>query len=131
MIVPHFFWTRNRAVESTFRSLNNLLERFHQSFFLYIMTSVESFITVGNYLAAPILISASLTFSALIEWFQIGRSHGQLTPPRHPVGTALAIMGLTHGLGAALLAGLGQIDTNRPLWVSNSFLKGESRARRR
>jgi glycosylphosphatidylinositol transamidase len=62
------FSARIRAVESTFRSLNNLLERFHQSFFLYIMTSIDSFIAVGNYLAAPILIGAALTIQGLISW---------------------------------------------------------------
>ena len=57
-----------RAVESLFRSLNNLLERFHQSFFLYLMTSVDSFVAVGNYLAAPILLGAGLTVEGLLTW---------------------------------------------------------------
>lgn len=57
-----------RATESTFRSLNNLLERFHQSFFLYIMTSIDSFVAVGNYLAAPILVGAAFTVQGLLTW---------------------------------------------------------------
>ncbi|GAA5985963.1 hypothetical protein JCM5350_007822 [Sporobolomyces pararoseus] len=65
---PHGFHSIGHAVESTFRSLNNLLERFHQSFFLYIMTSIDSFIAVGSYLAAPILIGAALTIQGLISW---------------------------------------------------------------
>lgn len=82
------------------------------------MTSVETFITVGNYLAAPILISAGLTFSALIEWFELGRSKRRLVTSDRPVVTALASMGLCHVLGAILLAALGRIDTAKPLWVS-------------
>ncbi|GAA6018826.1 hypothetical protein JCM11491_006877 [Sporobolomyces phaffii] len=78
---PYGFHSIGQAVESTFRSLNNLLERFHASFFLYIMTSIDSFIAVGNYLAAPILIGAALTISGLITW----STSGQKTRRRRPV----------------------------------------------
>lgn len=31
-----------------FRSLNNLLERFHQSFFFYLLPSTDRYISIGN-----------------------------------------------------------------------------------
>lgn len=101
-----------RAVESTFRSLNNLLERFHQSFFLYLMTSVDSFISVGNYLAAPVLVSAGMTVMGLTVWSESGglpksatglKSGGVEVRWRKPVGKALAVMAATHGIGVGLL----------------------------
>ncbi|GAA5979372.1 hypothetical protein JCM11641_005016 [Rhodosporidiobolus odoratus] len=70
---PHGFHSLGRATESLFRSLNNLLERFHQSFFLYLMTTVDSFIAVGNYLAAPILVGAGLTVQGLLDWAEAGK----------------------------------------------------------
>jgi len=55
----------HRTTESTLRSLNNLLERFHQSFFLYSLVAPDRFVSVGTYVAAPILASAALTFLGL------------------------------------------------------------------
>lgn len=105
--------THNRsAVESTFRSLNNLLERFHQSFFLYLMTSVDSFISVGNYLAAPVLVSAGMTVMGLTMWGESAgppkrrkglRSGGVEVRWRRPLGRALGIMAVTHAVGAGML----------------------------
>ncbi|KAM0752508.1 Gaa1-like protein [Meredithblackwellia eburnea MCA 4105] len=104
---PHGFHSLGRAIESTFRSLNNLLERFHQSFFLYIMTSVETFITVGNYLAAPILISAGMTFTGLLLW---SYTSGKGGPTTRPVGKAALAMGVSHAVGGAIFVALGQVD---------------------
>lgn len=75
---PHGFYSIGRSVhgglsetdslrttESTLRSLNNLLERFHQSFFLYSLVAPDRFVSVGTYVASPILASAALTFLGL------------------------------------------------------------------
>ncbi|KAK4046129.1 Glycosyl phosphatidyl inositol protein transamidase complex subunit [Microbotryomycetes sp. JL201] len=91
---------RRRAIESMFRSLNNLLERFHQSFFLYIMTSTDTFVTVGNYLASPILVGAGLTLHGLATW-----SSTQMAGCARPVTLALAIIASTHVLGALAFFG--------------------------
>jgi hypothetical protein len=90
-----------RATESIFRSLNNLLERFHQSFFLYIMTSVDSFIAVGNYLAAPIITGAGLTITGLMVWSEAGKA-GKGSRPTTQAMTAVgvaAVAGLTELFG--------------------------------
>jgi len=58
------FREMGRVIEGVFRSLNNLLERFHQSFFFYILPSVERYASIGVYmppfgiLALPVLVKA-------------------------------------------------------------------------
>ena len=37
-----------RVLEGIFRSLNNLLERFHQSFFFYLMPATSRYISIGG-----------------------------------------------------------------------------------
>ncbi|KAK7483076.1 hypothetical protein BaRGS_00025739 [Batillaria attramentaria] len=39
-----------RVVEGIFRSLNNLLERFHQSFFFYLLPSTDRYVSIGLYM---------------------------------------------------------------------------------
>ncbi|KAG8366899.1 hypothetical protein BUALT_Bualt16G0015900 [Buddleja alternifolia] len=58
-----------RLVEGVIRSVNNLLEKFHQSFFLYLLTSPSRFVSVGVYmipfalLIAPLPLVAAALFS--------------------------------------------------------------------
>ncbi|KAK3033072.1 hypothetical protein RJ639_035698 [Escallonia herrerae] len=47
-------------VEGVLRSINNLLEKFHQSFFLYLLTSPSKFVSVGVYMIAFALLVAPL-----------------------------------------------------------------------
>lgn len=44
------FSTAGRICEGIFRSLNNLLERFHQSFFFYLLTSTSRYVSIGMYM---------------------------------------------------------------------------------
>ncbi|BGP20023.1 Glycosyl phosphatidyl inositol protein transamidase complex subunit [Rhodosporidiobolus nylandii] len=113
---PHGFHSLGRATESLFRSLNNLLERFHQSFFLYLMTSVDSFIAVGNYLAAPILTGAGLTVQGLMTWAEVGR--------QRPVGKAVAVVLLAMVAGAAELVAFAGVDPTRgvPVYLAPALL---------
>lgn len=53
-----------RLVEGVIRSVNNLLEKFHQSFFLYLMTSPSKFVSVGVYMIAFALLIAPLPLVA-------------------------------------------------------------------
>ncbi|KAG4300846.1 hypothetical protein PCK1_002923 [Pneumocystis canis] len=57
-----------KIIESLFRSLNNLLEHLHQSFFFYFMLSVKRFVSIGTYLPSAILIASSFTIDALNVW---------------------------------------------------------------
>ncbi|SCV72987.1 BQ2448_6912 [Microbotryum intermedium] len=111
---PHGFYALGRIVESTFRSLNNLLERFHQSFFLYIMTSVDTFVAIGNYLAAPVLVCAGMTIMGLSVWEQAGRSLKGDRRERF-IGKPIAIIGLTHAVGLGLFTYASGLDPTREI----------------
>lgn len=54
-----------RIVDSTFRSVNNLLEKFHQSFFFYLLLSPTHFVSIGTYLPSAILVAVSFVLSSL------------------------------------------------------------------
>ncbi|KAH3901913.1 GPI-anchor transamidase subunit GAA1 SCDLUD_001697 [Saccharomycodes ludwigii] len=57
--------TFGRIVEASFRSVNNLLEKFHQSFFFYILLAPKWFISIASYLPAAIFISISYALASL------------------------------------------------------------------
>ncbi|CCE79951.1 Piso0_003044 [Millerozyma farinosa CBS 7064] len=54
-----------RIIDSTFRSVNNLLEKFHQSFFFYLMLSPDNFVSIGTYLPAAVLLAVAYVLSSL------------------------------------------------------------------
>lgn len=62
-----------RVVESLFRSLNNLMEHFHQSFFLYLLMHHDRFVSIGTYLPSAMGVAASFTIMALALWIASGR----------------------------------------------------------
>ncbi|KAL9042913.1 MAG: hypothetical protein Q9180_000236 [Flavoplaca navasiana] len=62
-----------RCVESTFRSLNNLLEHFHQSFFFYLLMQANRFVSIGTYLPSAMLVAINFTIMAIALWIQSGR----------------------------------------------------------
>ena len=62
-----------RCIESTFRSLNNLLEHFHQSFFFYLLMHANRFVSIGTYLPCSMLIAANFSIMAISLWVQSGR----------------------------------------------------------
>ena len=64
--------TMGRIVESLFRSLNNLLEHFHQSFFFYLLLAPRRFVSIGTYLPSAMLIAVSFTIAAIGHWISTG-----------------------------------------------------------
>ncbi len=62
-----------RCVESTFRSLNNLLEHFHQSFFFYLLMQPQRFVSIGTYLPSAMLVAVNFTIMAIALWILSGR----------------------------------------------------------
>ncbi|CAI6339045.1 unnamed protein product [Periconia digitata] len=62
-----------RTVESIFRSLNNLLEHLHQSFFFYLLLEAKRFVSIGTYLPSAMLIAASFSIMAIAKWVESGR----------------------------------------------------------
>ncbi|KAL6994396.1 hypothetical protein U1Q18_012501 [Sarracenia purpurea var. burkii] len=61
---PEFLLRGGRLMEGVIRSVNNLLEKFHQSFFLYLLTSPSKFVSVGVYMIAFALFVAPLPMVA-------------------------------------------------------------------
>jgi glycosylphosphatidylinositol transamidase len=62
-----------RVVESIFRSLNNLLEHLHQSFFFYLLMSPNRFVSIGTYLPSAMLLAVNFTIMAIALWVKSGR----------------------------------------------------------
>ncbi|CUA74928.1 GPI transamidase component GAA1 [Saccharomyces cerevisiae S288c] [Rhizoctonia solani] len=127
---PHGFFVLGKIVESTTRTMNNLLERLHASFFFYLLTSAQSFVKIGGYLPAAVIMSIAMTLGGLALWVEAGwfqapaaisdedqksaiddgeqveLSKRWLKRSR-PVVDAFALVGCTHLLGAAMLFALG------------------------
>jgi GPI-anchor transamidase subunit GAA1 len=62
-----------RVIESTFRSLNNLLEHLHQSFFFYLLMQSNRFVSIGTYLPSAMLVAVNFTIMAMALWVDSGR----------------------------------------------------------
>lgn len=63
-----------RLVEGSFRSLNNLLEHLHQSFFFYLLMHTDRFVSIGTYLPSAMLLAANFTIMAIFLWVKSGQS---------------------------------------------------------
>ncbi|KAF4225341.1 hypothetical protein CNMCM6805_008586 [Aspergillus fumigatiaffinis] len=69
-----------RTVESLCRSLNNLLEHLHQSFFFYLLMHTNRFVSIGTYLPSAMLIAGNFTIMAIALWMRTGYyMHAQVT----------------------------------------------------
>ncbi|XP_028391270.1 glycosylphosphatidylinositol anchor attachment 1 protein-like [Dendronephthya gigantea] len=71
---PVGFARVGRALEGMFRSLNNLLERFHQSFFFYLLPSTSHYVSIGLYMPplgclmiGPILAAMACWIASALE----------------------------------------------------------------
>lgn len=59
-----------KTVEGISRSLNNLLEKFHQSFFFYILVANDRFVSIGDFIACLILMAGSLYIKSFLTWLK-------------------------------------------------------------
>uniref|UniRef100_A0A1I7XC41 Glycosylphosphatidylinositol anchor attachment 1 protein n=1 Tax=Heterorhabditis bacteriophora TaxID=37862 RepID=A0A1I7XC41_HETBA len=57
-----------RLLEAIARSMNNILERFHQSYFIYILASEESFVSIAYFMPVIGGIIAPLLMFAYRDW---------------------------------------------------------------
>ncbi|MFH4983747.1 hypothetical protein AB6A40_010456 [Gnathostoma spinigerum] len=84
--------------EGTLRSLNNILEKFHQSYFLYIMPNARSFISVAYYMPCIGLMMLPLVILMLRQWF-IGNVDVLATPNSflyfHLIGASIYVSVIT------------------------------------
>ncbi|KAI9493887.1 Gaa1-like protein [Zychaea mexicana] len=104
-------------LESTFRSLNNLLEHFHQSFFFYLLLRPNRYVSIGDYMPPIILFACSLIFQSLALYYirpstapgspekKAVASHAVTTnssSSSRSVSSALTVMIVTHLMGFAI-----------------------------
>lgn len=57
-----------KSIEGISRSLNNLLERFHQSFFFYVIVHNDRYISIGDYMPALVALIACSFVKAYLSW---------------------------------------------------------------
>lgn len=76
---PADITTFGRIAESTFRSINNLLEHFHQSFFFYLLLSPKRFVSIGTYLPSAMLVANSFPLMAIYILLTSGKGDTQQT----------------------------------------------------
>ena len=69
-----------RTVESICRSLNNLLEKLHQSFFFYLLMQSNRFVSIGTYLPSAMAVAAAYTVMAIYLWVMSGYQIKQAQP---------------------------------------------------
>ncbi|XP_039748047.1 glycosylphosphatidylinositol anchor attachment 1 protein [Pararge aegeria] len=62
------FYRLGSALESILRSLNNLLERFHQSYFFYMLAATNRYISIGQYMPSLCLLCGAMLIRALSLW---------------------------------------------------------------
>ncbi|CAK1591425.1 unnamed protein product [Parnassius mnemosyne] len=65
------FYRLGIALESILRSLNNLLERFHQSYFFYLLAATNRFVSIGQYMPCLCLLCGAMLIRALSLWVSI------------------------------------------------------------
>lgn len=74
---PFDITTFGRVPEAVFRSVNNLLEKFHQSFFFYLLLAPRYFVSIASYLPAAVAFSVSFIVAALDNVLCQGASTSQ------------------------------------------------------
>ncbi|KAM7348018.1 glycosylphosphatidylinositol anchor attachment 1 [Cochliomyia hominivorax] len=61
-----------KTIEGISRSLNNLLERFHQSYFFYILAQNDRFVSIGDYMPCLVLLVVPLFIKSFLIWLIAG-----------------------------------------------------------
>ncbi|KAL1115276.1 hypothetical protein AAG570_007307 [Ranatra chinensis] len=60
-----------RVIEGVFRSINNLLERFHQSYFFYLLVDTDRFVSIGHYMPCVGLLVGALFIRAFAFYLNL------------------------------------------------------------
>ncbi|XP_063237453.1 glycosylphosphatidylinositol anchor attachment 1 protein [Bacillus rossius redtenbacheri] len=110
---PAVFYQLGRVMEGLFRSLNNLLERFHQSYFFYLQPATDRYISIGMYMPPLGLLCAALLVKAFGLWLRMhedpaARAESTASGAQEGAGFSVAPVGVavlsSHALGVALLS---------------------------
>jgi len=65
-----------QILEGGVRSLNNIIEKFHQSYFMYLLPTTHKFISIAYYMPLIGLMVAPFLFLGLREWIAMNRIVG-------------------------------------------------------
>ncbi|CAH0717989.1 unnamed protein product, partial [Brenthis ino] len=76
---PANFYRLGITLESILRSLNNLLERFHQSYFFYMLAATNRFISIGQYMPSLCLLCGAMLVRALSLWVTLQKDIDEQT----------------------------------------------------
>ena len=104
------------VIESCMRSLNNLLEHLHQSFFFYLLLTPRRFVSIGTYLQSALLISSSYSLTAIAEWNKGNKGSKSAGHVVYSIG----ILVIAYAIGFMLFTGLNIItlmDTTKKMYV--------------
>ncbi|KAG0160906.1 hypothetical protein PDIDSM_8438 [Penicillium digitatum] len=116
-----------RTIESLCRSLNNLLEHLHQSFFFYLLMQSNRFVSIGTYLPSAMLIAGNFTIMAIALWIRTGY-YPESTPIAKPKdekqcteekANTISIAERHLALPLSLVVGLHLLGLV-PLWIFNN-----------
>lgn len=66
------FISFRRVIEGIFRSLNNLLEQFHQSFFFYLLPESHRYVSIGMYMPPFGCLLLGPAIMAIVFWTLAG-----------------------------------------------------------
>ncbi|CAO3592080.1 unnamed protein product [Absidia cylindrospora] len=120
-------------LESTFRSLNNLLEHFHQSFFFYLLPNPSRYVSIGVYMPPVILYACSLIFQSLVLYYldpkalEVDRQEassrkGTIKPAysvyKRPTIFPFLILTIVHVAGMMMLY---VMQPSTSLWLNETF----------
>lgn len=117
-----------RTVEGICRSLNNLLEHLHQSFFFYLLMQTRRFVSIGTYMPSAMLVAANFSIMAVALWVRSGyRAAIQPGTPgkkekeksdnsvngvlERPLSLPLSVVVILHFIGAIPLYILNNVPT--------------------
>ena len=74
-----FFFLLYRFIEGILRSINNMLEHFHQSFFLYVLPNTHRYISIGMYMPPLACLLLPLLVKLFMLWADIFRLDAEIT----------------------------------------------------
>ncbi|XP_058833585.1 glycosylphosphatidylinositol anchor attachment 1 protein [Topomyia yanbarensis] len=114
-----------KIVEGISRSLNNLLERFHQSYFFYLLVTHDRFVSIGDYMPSLGLMAGALLISSFIHYLSLYYPEDEEEQPagEDVTGTESKINYVQVGFLLLLAHSIGALTTVLPFHTGlNNYL---------
>lgn len=118
--------TFGRIAESTLRSVNNLLEHFHQSFFFYFLLAPKNFVSIGTYLPAVLLVAIAYPLMAIYNIATAAMAEKSISG-RHSVFIPFIVLSGSYGACFFLaFATIHLLSTQKVVWVIFAMLGSQA-----